>query len=168
MRCNWKTAWPASRVNALKPHCVSAKGEGHHQAGDGVETSAEKAAVEWLLESLALDFEPARADGDVGTFANGGEEQFGLFHGGRKIGIREHDDLPGGLQHAVAYAVSFAPVTGIVYEANDGVFGRELLDDGSGIVGGPVVDDENLSVPAMAMNALEVPAPGYVRYVRFR
>ena len=87
-------------------------------------------------------------------------EQLGLFHRGGKIGICEHDNLPGGLQHAVANAVSFAPVAGIIYEANDGVFGHELLDDGSGIVTGAVVDDEDLGIPAMAMNALEYPLQG--------
>src|SRR5581483_7642324 len=55
--------------------------EAHELAGDPVEAAAEEAAVERLVHGLALFFEPAGADRDVGPGVECGEETLGFLDG---------------------------------------------------------------------------------------
>src|SRR6185437_11658542 len=85
-------------------------------AGDPVEATAEEAAVERLVDGLALLVQPAGADGDVGTGVEGFEETLGFLDGRGEVGVGEHDDLAGGLKHAVADGEALAAVAVVVDE----------------------------------------------------
>ena len=109
MVCNWKTVWAAERVNALNPHCVSAYGQAHDSAGEGVEDSGRRpgdraagdasggwwraSASRWRCRRRPLD---------------GVEEALGFVDGRGEIGVSEHDDLAQGVEQAGADAVAFA------------------------------------------------------------
>ena len=120
-----------------------------------VETAAEEAAVERLVDGLFLLVEPAGADGDVGAVVDCGDEALGFFDGGGEVGVGEHDDFAGGLEEAVADGVAFAAVAGILDEVEAGVRGHPLLDDGGGVIGGTVVDYEDVGVPGAGIHAAE-------------
>ncbi len=99
------------------------------------------------MNGLAGAVHPAGADGDVGAVFEGGDQALCLFHGGREVGVGEHDDVAGGLQEAVADGVAFALVAGILDEMEAWMDGHPALNDGGGVVLGPVVDDEDFGVP---------------------
>ena len=125
------------------------EGEAHDHARDEVEAAAEELAVERLMDGLAADFEPARADGDVGAVADGVEEALGFGHGRGEVRVGEHDDVAGAVEDAVADAVAFAAVDAVFEEANAGIFGGEGLNDGGCRIGRTIVDDQDFGVPAL-------------------
>ena len=131
------------------------EGKAHDLAGDPVETAAEEAAVERLVGRLLLLVEPAGADGYVGAGVEGGDEALGFFDGGGEVGVGEHDDIAGGLEQTVADGVALAAVAGILDEMEAGVGGHPMLDDGGGVVGGAVVDYEDVGVPVAGFDATE-------------
>ena len=72
--------------------------EAHDLARDPVEAAAEEAAVERLVDGLALLVEPAGADSDVGAGVEGGKEALGFFDGRGEVGVGEEDGLADGLE----------------------------------------------------------------------
>jgi len=131
------------------------EGQAHDLAGNPVEAAAEEAAVERLVDGLLLLVEPAGADSDVGAGIDCGDEALGFFDGGGEVGVGEHHNLSRSLEEAVADRVAFAAVAGILDEMKAGVRGHPLLDDGGGVVGGTVVDDEDVGVPGAGVYATE-------------
>ena len=131
------------------------EGKADDFAGDPVETAAEEAAVDGLVDGLLLLVEPAGADGYVGAVVDGFDEALGFFDGGGEVGVGEHDDVACGLEEAVADGVAFAAVAGVLDEMQAGVRGPPALDDGGCAVGGAVVDYENFCVPGARCDAGE-------------
>ena len=125
------------------------EGQAHDSAGDPVETAAEELAVKRLVNGLAGAVHPAGTDGDIGAVVDGGDKALGLLHGGGQVGVGEHDDVASGLEETVSDGVAFPAVAGVLNEVQTGVVGHPMLDDGSGVVLGSVVDDEDLGVPAL-------------------
>ena len=99
--------------------------------------------------------EPAGADGDVGALGDGLEEALGLRDGSGEVGVREHDDVPPGVQDAGADAVAFAAVAGILHEVNFGGGEGEVADQACGLVGGTVVDDDDFSGPVVGAHGCD-------------
>jgi hypothetical protein len=131
------------------------EGEADDATCDPVETAAEEAAVDGLVDGLLLFVEPAGADGDVGTGVDGGEEELGFLDGSGEVGVGEHDDVAGGLEETIADGVAFAAVAGIFDEVKARGAGHPLLDDGDGVVGGAVVDEEDFGIPVAGLDAVE-------------
>jgi hypothetical protein len=132
--------------------CVGVR-EPHDGMGDQVETTAEELAVERLSNGLARALEPARADGDVGAAGDGGKKPVGFLDWSREIGIGKHDYLAERVKNAVAHAVTFAAIAGILEHADFGRILGEGTNDFSSVVVRTVVDHDNFGVPAALANA---------------
>ena len=102
--------------------------------------------------------QPARADRDVRALADRGQQPLGLFHRRREVGVGEHHDLAGGVQHSVADAIALAPVHRVFYQAHHRIARGESADDFGSLVPGAVVDDNHLGRPAPFMDTGQTPA----------
>ena len=118
-----------------------------------VEAAAEELAIERLANGLARALKPARADGDVGAGGDGGKKPVGFLDWSREIGIGKHDYLAERVKNAVAHAVAFAAIAGILEHADFWGIGGEGTNDFSGVVVRAVVDHDNFGVPATLANA---------------
>ena len=131
------------------------EGQTHDRMGDHVEAAAEELAVERLADGLARAFEPARANGDVGSAGDGGKKAVGFFDGGGEICVGKHDHFAEGVENAIAHAVALSTIARILEHAELGGVGGEGLDDLGSLVAGAVVDDDDLGGPAPLADACE-------------
>jgi hypothetical protein len=125
----------------------------HDGMGDHIETAAKELAVKRLANGLARALKPARADGDVCAAGDGGKKPVGFLDWSREIGIGKHDHLAERVENAVAHAVTFAAIAGILKHPDFWGIGSEGTNDISSVVVGSVVDDDNFGVPATLADA---------------
>jgi len=133
--------------SALRVSELKAEGEAEQQ----VEDAAEELAMQRLALGLGFGAQPAGADGDVGSGFEGGEKFGSFFDGRREVGVGEEDELSARVEHAVAYAVAFAAIAGIFYQAQSRLVCGEASNNMGRVIARSVVHDDDFCIPALGM-----------------
>jgi len=133
---------PALGVLKIKPE---------NRAKEKIETAAPQPAIERLFTDLEISIYPTGTDGDVIALAECREQLLCFFDRGREVSVAEQEHLSGGMQHAVADAVSFAAVRGVLDQADVGVPGHVVVDDIYCRVAGAVIYDDDLRAPVLLL-----------------
>lgn len=129
--------------------------EAERETEKEIEDASDDLAVKWLALGLRFGAQPARADSDVGTDIERMKKLGRFFDRRRQIGVAKEDDSSAGIEHAVAHAVPFAAIAGILDEADDSIFRGEGADNISGVVAGSVIDDDDFGVPVLRVDVGE-------------
>lgn len=108
-----------------------------------------------LLNGLAGAIKPARSDRAIGSSVERLNQALSFDHGGGPVGVGEHDDIAGGLQDSIAHGMAFAKIAGILDQVQPRIAIHLCFDDGSRVVFGAIVNDENLGVPSLLLGAAQ-------------
>ena len=131
--------------------------ESQQQPEQQDENSPEELAGEGLPTGLQRAASPTRSDCDIRA---GGErlQQLGGFLDGRgHICIGEQYEFPGGLEHSMANAVTFAPVSGVLQQADDARIPLITAHDFRRPIVRAIIDHDDFGVPAVVAGESQNP-----------